>query len=107
MLVHSEVRDPLALSRHRFLKLDIPGDVQVDAVDEAQLPTDWSRRLSVTRAWGDRWLRQARTAVLEVRSVLVPETYNLIINPRHPDATRIQCVATFPYPLDTRLRRGD
>jgi RES domain-containing protein len=104
ILVHSQVREALALTRHRFIKLDIPDDVSKDSVDEAQLPTDWSRRVSVTRAWGDRWLREGRAAVLTVRSVLVPETYNLIINPRHTDAARIKRVTSFPYPLDPRLR---
>jgi RES domain-containing protein len=103
ILVHSEVRDSLALSRHRFIKLEIPDDVSRDAVDEAQLPSDWSRRVSVTRAWGDRWLREGKTVVLTVRSVLVPETYNLVINPRHGDIARIRRMASFPYPLDTRL----
>jgi hypothetical protein len=41
--------------------------------------------------------------VLTVRSVLVPETYNHIINPRHVDAARIKRLASFPYPLDARL----
>jgi RES domain-containing protein len=104
ILVHSEVRDPAALSHHRFLKLEIPEAVSREAVDEGQLPTDWSRRISVTREWGDRWLQDARSAVLVVRSVLLPETYNLLVNPRHADAVRIQRIASFPYPLDTRLR---
>ncbi|MDP9015082.1 MAG: RES family NAD+ phosphorylase [Pseudomonadota bacterium] len=103
ILVHSQVRAPAALSRHRFIKLEVPEEISLDAVDEAQLPTDWSRRLSVTRAWGDRWLREGSSAVLAVRSVLVPETYNLIINPRHRDAVRIKRVMSFPYPLDSRL----
>ena len=103
ILVHAQIREPAALSRHRFIKLEIPDDVSRDSVDEAQLPTDWSRRQSVTRAWGDRWLREGRAAVLTVRSVLVPETYNQIINPRHADAARIQRLASFPYPLDARL----
>jgi RES domain-containing protein len=72
-------------------------------VDEAQLPPDWSRQLAVTRAWGDRWLREGQSALLLVRSVLVPETYNILINPRHADAARIERVAVFPYPLDPRL----
>ncbi len=103
ILVHNQVREPAALSRHRFIKLEIPDDTSRDSVDESHLPTDWSRRVSVTRAWGDRWLREGRSAVLKVRSVLVPETYNLIINPRHTDAWRIKHLTSFPYPLDSRL----
>jgi len=104
ILVHTQVREPRELSRHRFIKLEIPDELPRDSVDEAQLPTDWSRRVSVTRAWGDRWLRTGRVAVLSVRSVLVPETYNVIINPRHEDAMRIKRLTSFPYPLDSRLR---
>jgi RES domain-containing protein len=103
ILVHSQVREPAALSRHRFIKLEIPDEISRDSVDVSHLPTDWSRRMSVTRAWGDRWLREAHGAVLMVRSVLVPETYNLIINPRHADATQIKRLTSFPYPLDSPL----
>jgi len=101
--VHNEVREPAALARHRFIKIQIPDHVSRQAVDEAQLPPDWSRRLAVTRAWGDRWLREGQGALLVVRSVLVPETYNVLINPRHPDTAHIERVAVFPYPLDARL----
>jgi RES domain-containing protein len=104
ILVHSQVRESAALSRHRFIKLDIPDEISCDSVDESQLPTDWSRRVSVTRAWGDRWLREGHAAVLTVRSVLMPETCNLIVNPRHADATRIKRLTSFPYPPDSRMR---
>jgi RES domain-containing protein len=103
ILVHNEVREPAALARHRFIKIQIPDHVSRQAVDEAQMPPDWSRRLAVTRAWGDRWLREGQGALLVVRSVLVPETYNVLINPRHPDVAHIERVAVFPYPLDARL----
>lgn len=103
ILVHSQVREPDALARHRFIKIDIPDDVSRQEVDDAQLPPDWSRRLAVTRAWGDRWLREGQSALLRVRSVLVPETDNILINPRHAEAGRLQRLAVFPYPLDPRL----
>ena len=107
ILVHSQIREPAALARHRFIKVDIPDEVSRQSVDEAQLPTDWSRRITVTRAWGDRWLREGETAVLVVRSVLVPETYNVLINPRHADAARIKRLTVMPYPLDSRLLPRD
>jgi RES domain-containing protein len=83
--------------------VDIPDEVSRQSVEEAQLPTDWSRRITVTRDWGDRWLREGETAVLVVRSVLVPEMYNVLINPRHADAARIKRLTVMPYPLDSRL----
>jgi len=35
--------------------------------------------------------------------MLVPETYNVLINPRHADAALIRRLAVMPYPLDSRL----
>jgi RES domain-containing protein len=103
VLVHAGVRDPAALGRHNFLKIAIPDDVSRQLVDEGQLPSDWSRQVRVTRAWGDRWLAERQTAILIVPSVLVPETQNVLVNPRHADAGRIERLATFPYALDARL----
>jgi RES domain-containing protein len=93
--------------RSLVIEVDIPDEVSRQTVDEAQLPTDWSRRITVTRAWGDRWLREASTALLIVRCVLVPETYNVIINPRHADAARIKRLGAMPYSLDSRFRARD
>ena len=105
--MHSQVREPEALAHHRFIKVEIPDELSRQTVDEAALPTDWSRRVTVTRAWGDRWLREGETALLVVRSVLVPETYNVLINPRHADAARIKRLAVMPFPLDSRLVRRE
>ena len=107
ILVHSQVRELAALAHHRFIKVDIPDEVSRQTADESQLPTDWSRRVAVTRAWGDRWLREGITALLIVRCVLVPETYNVIVNPRHADAGQIKRLGVLPYPLDARFRPRD
>jgi len=103
VLVHGQVREPDALAGHRFIKIDIPEGIFRQQVEDGQLPPDWSRRIAVTRAWGDRWLEGGQSALLLVRSVLVPETYNVLINTRHAEAARIRRIAAFPYPLDSRL----
>jgi RES domain-containing protein len=103
VLVNSGVRDAEAFGGFHFLKLDVPDEIRIERVEKDQLPPDWSRHLDLTRAWGDRWLREERSAALLVRSILVPETYNLLINPRHAEAARIAPLAAFPYPLDPRL----
>lgn len=104
--VHSEVRTAAALAGFQFVKIEIPDSLRGERVDDERLPTDWMATPQITRAWGDRWLREERSAVLFVRSVLVPETVNALLNPRHPDAAAIATVESFPYPLDGRLFAG-
>jgi RES domain-containing protein len=103
VLVHADVREPAALGGHKFLKIEIPDDVSRQSLDEGQLPQDWSRQVRVTRACGDRWLVAGQTAILIVPSVLVPETHNVLVNPRHVDAAHIERLATFPYVLDPKF----
>jgi hypothetical protein len=73
------------------------------ALSSAMHPPGGSPRTEVFRAWGERWLRQGATALLLVRSVLVPASYNVLIHPRHSDPARIAPTAAFHYPLDARV----
>jgi RES domain-containing protein len=51
------------------------------------------------RAFGDRWLSEGRSALLRVPSVVMPESHNILINPRHHDArhARIACQRPWSY----------
>lgn len=84
----------------RFLKIEVPDGVLESAVALEELPSDWHRRDTITRRIGDRWLAETATALLRVPGVLVPETWNTLINPRR----RLQVVDAIPFPLDRRLR---
>ena len=52
--------------------------------------------------YGSRWLRQARTAVLEVPSAIVPSEMNYLLNPAHPDFRRITVGRPLPFVIDPR-----
>jgi RES domain-containing protein len=52
----------------------------------AALPTGWDEPGSASSvAFGDAWLRERRSLVLEVPSAVVVGELNYIINPRHSD----------------------
>ena len=72
---------------------------------ENQLPADW--RISPpghgTIAIGDRWVREARSAVLAVPSAIIPAETNFVINPAHPDFRRIRIGKPKPFEFDPRV----
>lgn len=103
VLVHGAVRTPEALEGFQFVKISVPDDISIERVEDHLLPQDWAARLDVTRACGDRWLLEGSLPVLLVRSVLVPETWNALVNPLHQEALRITSLAAIRFPLDTRL----
>jgi RES domain-containing protein len=103
ILVHFEI-DILDLPvRYRLLKIEAPDDMQVERVSANDLPKDWPERTEVTRALGDGWLTKGSTAILSVPSAIVPETFNVLLNPAHQDAKRIVIVQTGEHAIDPRL----
>ncbi len=59
----------------------------------------------MTRPFGDEWLRAGRTALLRVPSAIVPATWNVLLNPQHPDNAKVRIVRTHEQPIDRRLIR--
>ncbi len=84
----------------------IPSRLIVDLTDD-RLPSDWSSRpvAPTTRTVGDRWVKQKTSAVLKVPSVVIPEEYNYLINPNHPDFEKITIGPPNSYWFDPRLSR--
>jgi RES domain-containing protein len=54
-------------------------------------------------AMGDAWLVQGRSVALRVPSVLMPSAWNILLNPRHPDATHARVAGIDPFHFDPRL----
>ena len=80
----------------------------VEHLPVSKLPRDWqSRPISpATRAIGDKWAEQQRSAVLEVPSVVVPEEFNYMLNPAHPDFRKIRIGQPVVYHFDPRLAKA-
>ena len=71
---------------HRFVVVDVPDGVSVESCDEANLPPGWdSQNNTPARGFGDQWLKEARSAILIVPSVVARLDQNALVNPLHPD----------------------
>jgi RES domain-containing protein len=103
ILVHLEL-DPQRLPlNYRMLKADAPDDTQPGRINASTLPATWRDDLTLTRNLGDEWLIAGSSALLEVPSAILPETFNLLLNPRHPDAQRVSVLWHQPFPSDRRF----
>ena len=54
---------------------------------------------------GDTWLTHAQSCALLVPSVLVPHAWNVLLNPRHPDAGQAAVRTIEAFGFDPRLWR--
>lgn len=98
----------LPLNRY-LVSLTIPAAVWVHAKTETpgSLPVGWDAdpagRASI--AFGTSWLRSTASALLRVPSVIVPDEYNVLINPIHPDSLAITAIKLRKWLYDPRLVR--
>jgi RES domain-containing protein len=103
VLVHLEL-DPADLpDSYRLLKAEVPDTLAIRKLKATELPENWKEHLVVTRTIGDEWLLQEETALLRVPSAIVPETFNVLLNPLHSEAKQVRVLWHRKYPWDQRL----
>ena len=103
-LVHQDIGPSGLPDTYRFLKIEVPSGVARTVLPP--LPSGWQADEAYTRSIGDGWLASGMTALLVVPKVIVPETENILLNPRHGDAATIRITAEIAFPLDKRLLKA-
>ena len=93
----------------RAFAIDVPDDVVSEVVVWDAAPDD----SAVCRRYGDAWAQSQRSAVLIVRSAVLParlqpgeiatDERNVLLNPRHPSAG-VWRVTETSFRVDGRLR---
>ena len=89
-----------------FKYLAIPIEFDDALVEKvAALPADWTEEPPppATKAIGDLWVKEARSAVLELPSVIILGEPNYLLNPAHPDFQKIIIGKPQPFSFDPRL----
>lgn len=89
---------------HVAIEIAIAAAVSVEQHGESSLPLGWDLAdQHVARTFGDAWIRERRTAVLVVPSVVARREMNVLLNPRHADFKRILAGSPEPVVWDARL----
>ncbi len=80
---------------------------EVPVLTEAQYPKGWNSipAKTGTKDYGTAWLQKRSTLALQVPSVIVPEEYNVLINPLHADMRLLSIKSMQPFSLDTRVKK--
>ena len=80
---------------HALVETMAPASLSADWTDEPPPPS--------TKDIGDTWVKQTRSAVLEIPSVIVPGEANYLLHPAHPDFKKIVIGKPELFSFDPRL----
>jgi RES domain-containing protein len=104
ILVHLELGESETPPSYTLLRVSAPASVRIIPL---RVPAGeaWKTDPKLTRTIGNTWLKNRRSALARVPSVLLPATFNYLLNPLHTDAAKIRIAATTTGLLDARLAR--
>ena len=98
----------LPLNRY-LVSVTIPDSVWAKARtgSPGSLPVGWDAEPSgrASLQFGTTWIRSMASALLRVPSIIVPDEYNVLINPLHPDSRAITALKIRKFLYDPRLTK--
>jgi RES domain-containing protein len=105
--VHLDLSEDLPDDRF-YVQIEIPDELIIQEVKLEDLPEGWNSKPpgSATQTIGDDFVNYNESAVLRVPSSIVPEEYNYLINPNHPNSSKIKVLGTTKMDFDIRLKSG-
>jgi len=104
-VVHLSSGDSLPLNRF-LVQVSIPiavwkSRIELDPADHVGWDAEPPGKVSMD--WGTAWVQGKTTVLARVPSVIVPEEINILINPLHPDVSKIAAVKVRKWTYDQRL----
>lgn len=97
VLVHLDLPAELLPDNLRLLTIEVPDDAPQRQLDI--VPLDDTSCL----AQGDAFLDAGDALALRVKSVVVPQEWNVLLNVAHADMVRVAIIGNEPFQLDPRL----
>jgi len=88
-----------------LLTIHIPDDIDVQTIPEKDLPIDWNAfpHPQSTKQIGDKFFSDNKYCILRVPSSVTAGDISYVINPKHPDFSRIRVLEKKPFKFDDRL----
>jgi RES domain-containing protein len=102
-LVHMEIDSEDRPEHFRILRIEGPDRLSMEELEYSAVPSDWGENIALAQQLGDRWLSERRSLLWKVPSVLVPETWNVLVNPEHAEGDLLKVTMTYKRAFDARL----
>lgn len=103
VLVHLDLPAELIPDDMVLLTIKVPDDVVLEPIGDIRQGAEAQTDIYACRQVGDAFLEAGTALGLTVRSIVVPQETNLLLNVRHTDMARVTVVASDPFAFDPRL----
>ena len=107
-LLEMMVQDDPLRAHYLLIPAFVPSGVSLRELDAAELGDDWRALTARDRLQirGNNWLQARESCILSVPSAVVPAERNFLVNPLHPDFSKIAIGKAESLETDVRSLRG-
>ena len=92
--------------KYVYIAVEIPAEF-ITEIDPKKIPANRQENLpsKSTQVFGDDWIQNATSVVLNVPSVIIPQHNSYLINPHHSDFSKIKIRKPRPFKFDSRFNK--
>lgn len=90
-----------------LVKIELPDGIDIQSVPQKVLVKGWNSFPFAleTIDYGTSFLQKKEHLALKVPSVIIPDEFNIILNPLHPDIRDCKVISTIPFVFDQRVSK--
>ena len=88
-----------------LVKIEIPDEIEIQTIPQHVLVKGWDGFpfCDETKSYGSSFLQKKEYLALKVPSAIIPDEFNIIINPLHPDIQVCKVISSNPFIFDKRI----
>jgi len=109
VIVHLEVDPEDFPDTYQLLGIEIPPSISIEETTLSDLDAHadgWKTNPLISRSYIKPWFTQQRSPLMKIPSVIVPHSFNFLMNPLHPDAKSVHISSVERTDYDKRLFGG-
>ena len=90
-----------------LVKIELPDGTEIQSVPQKILVKGWNSYPFAleTVDYGTAFLQKKEHLALKVPSVIIPDEFNILLNPLHPDIRDCKVISTVPFVFDQRVSK--
>jgi RES domain-containing protein len=100
LLIHSASYEEI--QSNVLMQIDVP-DNPITSLAKTSLKQNWQKDIDYSRFIGNEFLKNKESLLLKVPSAIIPDEYNVLINPGHPVFKKVALVSAKIFEFDIRL----
>lgn len=90
-----------------LVKIELPDGIEIQSVPQNVLVKGWNSYPFAleTVNYGTSFLQKKEHLALKIPSVIIPDEFNILLNPLHPDIGDCKIISTVPFVFDQRVSK--